>query len=259
MYVCQNANFGEIGVDGTMAEKWKILDDCLKQMQILDLSPVLEPGMPKWPTHPPVIIDPTATHAHDGYYCQTLSFGEHTGAHVDAPAHMVDSMIDHTIDKYPANMIFGCAIKYDVYKFAVPFGERVTKDQILELEQEMGDNAGAGEIPIFNFGHQKYWSTGRDWDYSVTNEAGLDEETVQMFLDRGIKAAGFDTAGGDQPLKDGKEKFAYGHRKLWLPNEIFIIENLHNLDLLPQRFYFIALPLRIKNGSGSPIRPVAYF
>lgn len=242
-----------------MEEKWRVLDKCLKDMHMVDLSPVLEPGMPKWPTHPPVILDKTATHEHDGYYCQTLSFGEHTGAHVDAPAHMVPSMMNRTIDTYSADMIFGCAVKYDVSGLGVPFGSRVSAEQILRLEEEMEDRAEEGEIPVFHFGHQKYWKSDSTWTYSVMNEAGLDEEAVRMFLQRRVRAVGFDTAGGDQPLKDGKEETAYGHRIYWLPNEIFIIENLHHLDKVPQRFYFMALPLRIKEGSGSPIRPVAYF
>jgi kynurenine formamidase len=38
---------------------------------------------------------------------------------------------------------------------------------------------------------------------------------------------------------------------------VAIIENLNNLGELPPRCYFLALPLRIKGGSGSPIRPLA--
>ena len=242
-----------------MEAKWSKLQDLLSSMTMVDLSPVIEPGMPKWPTHPPVILDKSATHEHDNYYCQTLIFGEHTGAHVDAPAHMVATMMANTIDTYPANMIFGAAVKYDLSSIGASFGERVTRAQILQLEERMGDAATEGEIPVFYFDHQKYWSSGADWKYSVINEAGLDEDAVKLFLERRAKACGFDTAGGDQPLRDGVEYPAYGHRNYWLPNEIFIIENLHNLNQVPQRFYLIALPLRIREGSGSPIRPVAFF
>ena len=63
------------------------LVELLTEFDVVDLSPTLENDIPRWPTHPPLVIQPTVTHAHDGYYCQTVFMGEHTGAHVDAPAH----------------------------------------------------------------------------------------------------------------------------------------------------------------------------
>ncbi|GHS94930.1 metal-dependent hydrolase [Synergistales bacterium] len=242
-----------------MQAKWEVLDNCLKQMQIVDLSTTLEKGMPRWPTHPPIIIDQTLTHEHDGMYCQTVIFGEHSGSHIDMPSHMADWKMDKTLDAYGPTIAFGPAVKYDVCKFGVKNGERVSFEQIKQLEEEMGDHAGEGEIPVFNFGLQKFWSTDKDWNYYATNQPGLDEETVKLFLERKVRAVGFDSAGGDQPVDGGKESFAYGHRKYWLPNEIFIVENLMNLDQLPTRFYLMLLPLKIKNGSGSPVRPIACF
>jgi len=39
---------------------------------------------------------------------------------------------------------------------------------------------------------------------------------------------------------------------------ILNIENLRNVDLIPRReFTFVGLPLKIRNGCGSPIRAVA--
>ncbi len=42
-----------------------------------------------------------------------------------------------------------------------------------------------------------------------------------------------------------------------LEKQVLIIENLSNLDQLPDFFLFLALPLKIRAGSGSPIRAVA--
>jgi kynurenine formamidase len=47
--------------------------------------------------------------------------------------------------------------------------------------------------------------------------------------------------------------------KHWLPNGILILECVANLDRLPNRVFFAALPLPIANGSGSPLRPIALF
>lgn len=242
-----------------MKETWKMLDEVIKGAHIVDLSPMIEKGMPKWPTHPQVVVDPTITHAHDGYYCQCLMLGEHTGAHVDVPAHIISTMMDHTMDTYPAQMLFAPAVKYDMYKLNANPGDRITREQILALEAEMGDAAGEGDIVLMNFDYQKYWTTGKDWKYYATNEPGLDEDAVLLFKERGVRAVGSDTIACDTPVIDGLELKSYGHQNHWLPNEIFIMEMLHNLDQLPTRCYFCALPLKIRNGSGSPIRPIAIF
>jgi kynurenine formamidase len=49
-----------------------------------------------------------------------------------------------------------------------------------------------------------------------------------------------------------------GHMKYWLPNDILIIEMLRNLEQVTPRSLFVATPLNLHEGSGSPIRPVAY-
>ena len=70
----------------------------LRSMRVVDLAPLLERGIPRWPTHPHLTIDKAVTHDHDGYYCQAIMMAEHTGAHVDAPAHMLPNRMDRTID-----------------------------------------------------------------------------------------------------------------------------------------------------------------
>ena len=236
---------------------WESLDQVLKNAKVVDLSPTIEHGMPKWPTHPQIIVDPTVTHDHDGYYCNSLVMGEHTGAHVDCPAHIIPSMMNCTVETYPANMLFGPAIKYDLYKLQAAPGDRITKEQILALEAEMGDQAEKDDVVLLDFGWQQYWKTDASWKYYALNEPGLSEEVCDLFAERGVKAVGSDTVACDTPVIKGEELHSYGHRKSWLPNHIFIMEMLMNLGELPRRSYFMAIPLKIKNGSGSPIRPIA--
>ena len=57
---------------------------------------------------------------------------------------------------------------------------------------------------------------------------------------------------------DGVGQETTGHTTHWLPNGILIIEMLTNLDKLSPRSRFVATPLKIKEGSGSPIRPLAF-
>ena len=95
------------------------------------------------------------------------------------------------------------------------------------------------------------------WQHYAPNQPGLSQEACALFAERQIRAIGSDTIACDTPVKDGYEYFSYGHHDSFLPNEIFIMEMLMNLEKLPRRCYFMAIPLKIKNGSGSPIRPFA--
>ncbi len=229
----------------------------ISEMDVIDLTPTLENDIPRWPTHPPLVINPTVRHEHDGYFCQTLFMAEHCGAHVDAPAHQVPFMKDSTIETFPANYLLGQAVTYPLYKLNAQPGQRITADQILALEKEMCTAVGKDEILLMDFNWFQYWTTTGDWLYYAKNEPGLSEDAVRMFAERGIRAVGSDTIACDTPVINGEELESYGHHMHWLPNKILIMEMLQNLDKLPIRSYFIATPLKIKNGSGSPIRPFA--
>ena len=187
---------------------WELLAQLIGGAKVVDLSPTIEHNMPKWPTHPQIIVDPTITHAHDGYYCQTLVMGEHTGAHVDCPAHILPEMQDKTVDTYEPNMIMGPAVKYDMYRLNAQPGDRITKEQILELEDQMDDRARPGDIVLLDFGYQQYWKLDNTWKYYALNEPGLSQEACALFAERQIRAIGSDTIACDTPVKDGYEYFS---------------------------------------------------
>ena len=238
-------------------DKLDMLSALLAEFEVVDLSHTIENGMPRWPTHPHIVVYPCCTHEHDGFYNQCLVMGEHTGSHVDAPAHTVPEMKERTIDTLAPNAICAPAVVYDCREFMLGPGDRLTAGQILELENRMNLSAGEGEIAIFNFGWEKYWSTEAQWQFFAQNEPGLTEEAVELIRDRRVKAVAFDTVSSDMPIKDGLEYESTGHYKHWLPHGILLIEELKNLDKLPSKCYFVAIPLKIKGGSGSPIRPLA--
>ena len=238
-------------------DKLQQLHTLMEGLTVVDLSPTLEKDIPRWPTHPPLVVEQTVTHGHDGYYCQTVFMGEHTGAHVDAPAHLVPTMMEDTIETFPANALFGPAVVYPLDQCGKKPGERIAVEEILALEKEMGQAVGEGEIALLNFGWFQYWTTGAEWKYYAKNSPGLSQEAAQLFFERKVKAVGSDTIACDTPVLDGEEYHSYGHHNYWLPNRILMMEELENLDKLPSRCYFMAIPLKIKNGSGSPIRPLA--
>jgi kynurenine formamidase len=229
----------------------------LAGFDIIDMSAVIEEGIPLWPTHPKLSIEAARTHETSGYYCQAISMAEHTATHVDAPAHIHPSMMDHTIDRIAAGALFAQAVKYPLHRLGLGPGDLATGDQILALEEQMGDRVAEGEIALLDFGWQKHWKTGTDGAFYAVNAPGLDESAAKLLGMRGIRAIGSDTIACDSALKDGKGPRSFAHDVYCLPHDVLIMEGLMGFDLLPARFYFIALPLRIKRGSGSPIKPVA--
>jgi kynurenine formamidase len=240
------------------------LHDLMSAADVIDLSPLIENDMPRFPTHPPVVINQTVTHAHDGYYCQTIFMPEHAGAHVDSPYHIHDDLKDRTIEVFPADFLLGpCKVVHLENRDWEP-GEYAAAKDILAWEQASGEKIENQDIVLFNFGWlKKYWTTGKDWKWYSMNEPGLSEDASELLLSRKIKAIGSDTVACGTALKDGKPNpeapppnHCWIHNNL-LSREILIIECLANMEQVPNACFFMALPLKIKSGSGSPIRPVA--
>ncbi|MCO5063554.1 MAG: cyclase family protein [Rhizobiaceae bacterium] len=226
-------------------------------MTAVDLAPKLEPGIPKWPTHPHLIIDPTVNHAHDGYACQCLMLPEHCGCHVDAPFHNHPGLT--TVENLDLTCLMAPAVLYDFGPLNMAPGDMLTPEMFENYEREKGVKVGPGEIALINFGWMsRYWRNDDKAQWYATNAPGMTEESAIFFKERGIKAIGADTVAVEIPLVEGKAGAAAGHLIHWLPNDILIIEMLTNLEKLALRSYFAAAPLPIIGGSGSPLRPIGF-
>lgn len=235
------------------------LSSIIRNAIIVDLSPILENDIPHFPTHPPLVIHPTMTHNHDGYYCQSIFMPEHIGAHVDAPIHIHPEKSEETIDTASLDSFIGRAVVLDLTDIGLGAGEYATEKDIRKAEKDRELNIKKGDIVLINFGWQKkHWTKGKEWSFYAGNSPGLDENVAHYLISKGIKAIGTDTIACGTAIKGSKEEYCWIH-KLLLSKHIYLMECLTNLDLLPAEVFFIALPLKIKNGSGSPIRPIALY
>jgi arylformamidase len=236
----------------------ELLASLIRGAQVIDLAPTIENGMPLWPTHPPVVVNPTRTHERDGYFCQTVFMAEHTGAHIDVPSHIHRSMMDHTVDVIPVDTLVAPASVFHLEPLNLQPGDLVDAAVLAKLDAANPAPLGRGDIALLDFGWQPRFKVGPGWRDFSENAPGLTEDAVLWIKERGVRAVGADTVACDQPIKDGTVlQKSYGHEDHWLPNGIFILENLFNLEHLPGRVYFLALPLKIRGGSGSPLRPMA--
>jgi arylformamidase len=227
----------------------------------VDLTPPIENGMPRWPAHPPVVVHPTVTHEHDGYFNQTVFMSEHTGAHVDAPAHSHPGM--RTMDTFPPEFLIGPAkIVHWEHRGWQP-GELATAADLLDWEVESGCDLDAGDIVLVSFGWlAKHWRADAGWRWYGENMPGLAEDVADLLLSRGVRAVGSDTLTCGAAVIDGRAVAppphgCWLHAKL-LRADVLLVECLANLERLPNECLFLAIPLPIKGGSGSPVRATAF-
>ncbi|MBD2870607.1 cyclase family protein [Paenibacillus arenilitoris] len=232
------------------------LHDLVRSSRTVDLSVLLETGIPRWPSHPPLMIGPAATHEHDGYANQLLGISEHTGTHMDAPYHIHGDMPGRTIEHVAPDAVIGRCVVIDLTFREWQPGERATLEQIEAVLARTNTAIREGDIVLIHFGWMRYWTTSREWSRYADNQPGMTEDAADFFISRKVRAVGTDTAAVGTPVKDGMSEVCYFHKKV-LRNEIYLIECLRQLDQLPPVCFFIALPLKIAGGSGSPIRAIA--
>jgi kynurenine formamidase len=139
---------------------------------------------------------------------------------------------------------------------------RVTSDDFQNWEKQNG-RIPAESIVLLRTGFGKYYPDRKK--YLGTDERGAaavaklhfpglhPDAASWLTQNRSIKAIGLDTASIDY----GQSTLFESHRTLFERN-IPALENIANLDKLPFKgFSIIALPMKIKGGSGGPLRIIA--
>lgn len=200
------------------------------------------------------------------YSAYNLAGAEHGGTHVDAPVHFARDHI--SVDKIPVEQLVGPGI---VIRVADQVGRKsktdrnylITVADIQHWEKQHGTIA-QGSIVLFDTGSAQFWPDAEK--YMGTAERGEAavaklsfpglSPAAAIFLaeKRGIKAVGLDTPSIDY----GASKLFKTHRELFRRN-IPALENVANLKSLPEKgFTLIALPMKIRGGSGGPTRVVAF-
>lgn len=228
-------------------------------VEIIDLSQEIFEGMPVYKTLPQVKMRIHNTHEEwEGIENPTthtpsvhkLELGEHTGTHVDAINHMAKQYVGQSIDTMPLSMFYTEGICLDFRTKGLR--ELITQEDILSALTLENITLQKGDTVLFSTDHfKKYYKTA-DWQ----NGPGLTEEAARWIGQQGISAFGVETMS---PGVSGVSNRAV-HQVCGELNFTHY-ENLVNLDLLlgRGRFRFIALPLKIKGGTGSPVRAVAVF
>jgi kynurenine formamidase len=236
-----------------MADAGDLLES-IRSARVVDLSQTLEEHMPNYPTHSKFFHNLWGSYWHGGRsLTYQLVMNEHNGTHVDAPAHFISDAHPSahvTIEQVPVNRLVGRGARLDCRRLKE--GDYVTRDFVAKWEGEHGE-LRAGDIVLFNFGWSKHWGLRPGGKRYLEDWPGVGMEAAEHLMGKGAAALGVDTLSPDPPAALAKNPV---HPRL-LAKQVLIIENLSNLELLPDFCLFLALPLKIRGGSGSPIRAVA--
>ena len=230
-----------------------LFGELLANYDVVDLSQSIEEGLPTFPMHSRFYHTLWESYWHGDVAVQyQLLINEHTGTHVDAPAHFVrDGHPSHLwIDEMPVSSLCGRAATIDVTD--TPAGRTYGIGSIERFEAQHGA-IGEGDIVLFWTGRARLWGLRpNDRDY-LRDWPGPDPEVARALVDRGVNAVGCDAI-----VLDECGNLDYPCHMIFLSSKVMMLENLTNLHLLPPFCGFMAVPLKIKGGSGSPIRPIAF-
>jgi kynurenine formamidase len=232
----------------------KTFCDELGRANVIDLSQTLEEHMPHYPTHSKFFHNLWGSYWHGGRsLTYQLVMNEHNGTHVDAPAHFISDAKPQahvTIEHVPLTRLLGRGVRLDCRTFKE--GEYVSKSFVTAWEAEHG-TLKAGDIVLFNFGWAGHWGLRPHDRRYVDNWPGVGMDAAEYLVEKSVDALGVDTLSPDPPEALTRNPI----HPVVLEKQILIVENLCNLDMLPDFFVFLALPLKIKAGSGSPVRAIA--
>ncbi len=231
----------------------------------VDLTWSFEESTVYWPTNVTFKHDTVFYGINDkGYFYSSFKYSaeEHGGTHFDAPLHFAQG--GRSVEMIPADELTGSAVVIDVSDSSSANRDYIITSQDFQKWEEKFGEIPEGAIVLLKTGYGKYW--GDKLKYTGTEKSGtegvaelhfpgLGEEAANWLIkERLVKAVGIDTPSIDH----GQSKDFLAHRVLCAGN-ITVYENIANLELLPALgSYIVAAPMKIKGGSGSPLRLLAW-
>ncbi|MEP5339045.1 MAG: cyclase family protein [Algibacter sp.] len=228
-------------------------------IEIIDLSQEIYEGMPVYKDLPQVKM--TIHNTHEEWNGTTnpktktpavhkLELGEHTGTHVDAMNHMAIQYKGQSIDKMPLSMFYTEGICLDFSNKA--FSELIEIEDLENACKQQHLIIKENDTVLIYTNHYRNAFGTDNW----SKGPGLSIEAARWLGNKQISAFGVETMSPGVPGISNKEVHYICGALGFTHYENMI--NLHKL-IGRGRFRFIGLPLKIRGGTGSPVRAVAIF
>ena len=238
--------------------------DPLRTGTWIDLSHDFSAETIYWPTAKPFaleVVSAQRTPAGFYYAANNFSAAEHGGTHLDAPVHFAEGKL--SADQIPLDRLVGQAVVVDVAAEADRNADYLADLPALQRWEQAHGRIPDGAIVLFRTGWDARWpdrarylGTTRIGPEAVPelHFPGLDSTAARWLVaERAVKAVGIDT-----PSIDYGQSTTFMTHRILFERDVPAFENVAHLDRLPPTGSFvIALPMKIKGGSGGPLRIVA--
>lgn len=208
-------------------------------MQTYDLSHFYETTMPLYPGTEKPYIHHFGPENEDGFRVTWFNLQSHMGTHMDAPYHYFKNK--NKLDDFPVSTFIGKAFVLDI-----PVGFLEIDKKFLTCFKEQLYEA---EILILRTHHARFYGTPEYFEgYPVLTEEAAEYLTTFKIRGLGLDAISIDVV----------ETTVFPIHQILLSHNWFIIENLTGLEAIKKEFVqLMALPLKIKEADGAPVRVVA--
>lgn len=191
-----------------------------------------------------------------------MSLPEHIGTHMDAPSHIRLAPGGLKLSEIPIENFIGDAVVIDIREKAFNNPDAVlTVQDILRWENKYG-RIKDGSIVFMYSGWQKFYNNATQFVFGDPNDPenwhfpGFGEDAA-MWLTHNRKISGI---GVDSISIDPGNSVTLKVHTTVLGSGLYGIEMVKNLGLIPASgAKIIALPMKIRNGSGGPVRLVSMF
>ena len=241
------------------------------RVKVIDLTATLGPDTPLIKLPPSIGLNTPAIELHEiSHYDSNgpfwawnwLKIGEHSGTHFDAPIHWITGRDykDGATDTIPVKNFVAPLCVIDCSKQVKKNPDfLLTVDHVKAWEAKYGQIAKGSWVVMRS---DWYKRNGSEADFLNADDKGPHSpgptaETIQYLIKRGIAGWGSETVGTDAGSAGGMNPPFPAHN-LMHRNDRYGLASLCNLDKLPATgAVIIAAPLKIKNGTGSPVRALA--
>lgn len=229
------------------------------RMKTVDLTYELDDRSPFWPEgspQSPFHATAGASYEHDGYFLRNLQLPEHFGTHMDAPLHFDPK--GRSLDEIPVQDFFLNAVVVDIRPAVGTNPDyRLSVQDLENWEKAHGPFPRGGAVLVLTGWGSRWPSQQRYMNQDakgVLHFPGISLEAAHYLLEHARpKAIGIDTASVDY---GPSPNFEVHH--LTMHAGLYHLENLANLEQLPAMgASIIALPMKLRGGSGGPTRVLA--
>ena len=258
----------------------------LRRSKVYDLAQPYFVGMPHFPTHPPFLFGLTKKHGDmvtesgASSSSDAIALGSHVGTHIDALCHFsYEGKLHGGVEAKTVQSDAGGVQKHSVDSIApivrrgvlldiaghlnspeLPLDFAITPVHLESAAKAHKVEIQNGDVVLLRTGWARFWNDAARY---ITGGHGMaaagpgpEIDGARWLSKRGVFAAGSDTVAFERVPASAMPV----HVHLLVESGIHIIEALNLEELARDRVYefvFVAAPLKIRGGTGSPIRPLA--